>query len=142
MSGITLMIESRFDNLSLVGKAVNKLCTEFFSDKEVWSIELCVVEAVNNVIKHAYHGGENGRVLISLQFFGSEVVMEIKDTGSKIPSEILQEKDGRVFDFDPENRDSLPEGGMGLALIKMSMDEVSYSSHNGTNTLRLVKKAA
>jgi anti-sigma regulatory factor (Ser/Thr protein kinase) len=40
------------------------------------------------------------------------------------------------FEIDPENPS---EGGMGLKIIKLFMDGVSYQSTNGVNHLTLVK---
>jgi anti-sigma regulatory factor (Ser/Thr protein kinase) len=33
----------------------------------------------------------------------------------------------------------VPEGGMGIEIIRQAMDEASYSTNSGTNCLRLTK---
>jgi len=140
MSRITLMIESCHDNSSLVGMTVNKLCSEVFPEGDVWSIELSVIEAINNAIKHAYKGHPDGIITVVIEFKDNAVFIDIKDRGQTIPQEILENLDvDKVFDFDTDQPCCFPECGMGLALMKESMDRVDYQSSNGINTLRLVK---
>ena len=58
---IKFTIESKLENVPLIGMSVSKLCSLIhLSDIETYQIELCVVEAVTNSIKHAY-GLETGR---------------------------------------------------------------------------------
>ncbi len=42
--------------------------------------------------------------------------------------------------FDPTDLAALPEGGMGLALVKSAFHEVRYGSREGTNRLQLVRR--
>jgi len=143
MSRITLMIDSCHDNSSLVGMTVNKLCSERFPEKDVWSIELSVIEAINNAIKHAYGGDPNGVITIVIEFKDDAVFIDIQDKGRSIPKGILENLDvDSVFNFESDQPQCFPECGMGLALMKESMDRVDYQSSNGINTLRLVKNMA
>ena len=52
---VKLIIESDLDDVPLVGIAVNRFCSyAAFSETDAFNIELCVIEAVTNSIKHAY----------------------------------------------------------------------------------------
>ena len=54
---ITLQLDSRLENVSLAGSAVRTVAGEVgFEQEECERLELCVVEALTNVIEHAYHG--------------------------------------------------------------------------------------
>ena len=44
-----------------------------------------------------------------------------------------------VFAFDPSDLKSVPEGGMGLELMRQTMDQATYSTEGGTNCLRLTR---
>jgi serine/threonine-protein kinase RsbW len=67
------------------------------------------------------------------------VTVRILDRGRAVPPEALGGAGRGRFDFDPENLDGVPAGGMGLSLISMLMDEVNYDSRDGQNVLSLVR---
>lgn len=55
-----MIIDSDVSDVFLIGLSVNRICLEIpVSEIEAYQIEVCVVEAVNNTIKHAY-GNEKG----------------------------------------------------------------------------------
>lgn len=140
MPRITLIINSELENVGLVGRTVNKLCSDLFQETEIWNIELGVVEAVTNVIKHSYSKKPNGMVKIMMQFEEETVQIVIQDSGEPLDKNRVDLTGGKVIDFDPKDRKSLPEGGMGLFLINQSVDKINYLSENGVNTLTLLKK--
>jgi serine/threonine-protein kinase RsbW len=90
------------------------------------------------VIKHGYEGkpGKDVGVLVSLQ--KDRVTIEVVDRALPIEAAVF-ERSSDPFAFDETNLDDVPEGGMGLALIRMSMDEVEYMSRDGENRLRMTK---
>ena len=45
-----------------------------------------------------------------------------------------------VLEFDPNDIDGLPEGGMGLFIIEQLMDNNQYTVEGNKNTFTLVKK--
>jgi serine/threonine-protein kinase RsbW len=139
-SSISLMIDSDLDKVAHIASAVRGVCASLLSTDDADAIELSVVEAINNVIKHGYHGqpGKDVQVLVSLQ--PDRVVIEVLDRASPMQSDLLDQATEDRFAFDETNLDEVPEGGMGLALIRMNMDEVEYSSAGGENRLRMVKK--
>ncbi len=140
MPCITLIINSELENVGLVGRTVNKLCSDLFLETEIWNIELGVVEAVTNVIKHSYSKKPNGTVKIMMQFEEEIVQIMIQDSGEPLDTNRVDLTGRNVIDFDPKDKKNLPEGGMGLFLINQSMDHINYLSENGVNTLTLLKK--
>jgi serine/threonine-protein kinase RsbW len=53
---IRLTVGSRLEEVFLVGLAVRGICAyTSLTDEETYQMEFCVVEAVNNAIKHSYH---------------------------------------------------------------------------------------
>ncbi|MEO8128771.1 MAG: ATP-binding protein, partial [Bryobacteraceae bacterium] len=108
---------------------------------EAASLELCTVEAVTNAIKHAYGDTPGHEVSIELLLNNERLDVAVFDQGQSIPKEHLAKlsESSRVFEFDPSDLGAIPEGGMGLEIIRQEMDEVSYSTDNGTNCLRMTK---
>lgn len=138
-----LIIDSKLKNVALVGKAVNELCSSVrMHDVEAFQIELCVVEAVTNSIKHAYGLKSGQQVEVVLTIGSDELFVNIFDTGTPMDPRLLEKK--RVFSslFDAGDLASTPEGGRGLAIIKEIMDNVTYTSKEGRNCLAMTKKLA
>jgi serine/threonine-protein kinase RsbW len=132
---IKLTIDSRLENIGLVGLAVQALCSYLvFSKVEAYKIQLCVVEAVTNVVKHAYRTqpGHDATVVISLH--PERISFQVLDTG-----ETMQPMSRDPVEFDPANLATLPERGMGLYIIQTVMDEVDYQTADGINILTMTK---
>ena len=142
VSSISLSIDSDLDKVSLLARAVRSLCEDLLSPEEQDAVELSLVEAINNVIKHGYHGkpGKDVQVAVALQ--PDRVVVEIIDHAPPMPAQVLEKGSGDPFAFDETDLADIPEGGMGLALIRMNMDEVEYHSSETENRLRMVKRIA
>ncbi len=134
---IKLAIDSDLGAVPLIGVTVNALCASVLPENEMpKQIELCVVEAVNNSIKHAY-GGVSGRdVEVIVEFAGDKIVFQVCDSGKPMkprPAEATGPK------FDPGKLETFPEGGMGLFIIRNTMDAVSYKTLSDRNVLTMTK---
>ncbi len=132
---INLTIDSKETDVSLAGLAIRGICTNTpFSETDVYQIELSVVEAVTNIIKHAYNGEAGKSIDINLTLCSGHINFKIYDTGNSF------ELKGKP-EIDPHNTDieTLPESGMGLFIIHAVMDEVRYETCNGKNILTLSK---
>ena len=126
-----LSIASRLSDVALLGHAVRGVCACSPLDEEAYSeMEICVVEAVNNAITHAYRREDGNKVETAITLHHDRIAFEITDNGRAI-----EEFAPRTLEFDPEIISSIPENGMGLFIIETIMDEVSYRSENGRNTL-------
>jgi len=126
-----LCIESRLSDVALVGYAVRGVCACSPLKAEAYGeMEVCVVEAVNNAITHAYRRQDGFKVETSITVHHDRISFEISDSGKSI-----EDYAPRSLEFDPEVIGSIPENGMGLFIIETIMDEVSYSSREGKNTL-------
>lgn len=115
MSEIKLDIDSKLENVKLVGMAVNRLCCLELSQAGCDEVELAVVEAVNNCIMHAYNKQPGNSVEVKFKIETQNILIEIMDSGSPIDASLKNEL-GAAFSFNPENIDALPEGGMGGVL--------------------------
>ena len=142
MSRLRIELESDLSGVFVVSAIVRSVCEHVGVDSTDASyLELCAVEAVTNAIKHAYGGEANGTVCLDISYSRDQLQMQVRDQGMSMPEEDrrrLQVGSG-VFDFDPNDLDSIPESGMGLEIIRRTMDEASYSTEDGTNCLTLTK---
>ena len=142
MSGrrITLAITSDLQNVSLVGQAVERLCSLIpLSDIESHQIALCVVEAVNNAILHAYHNETEHEVEVIFWHYPDHLILQICDTGRAMDPKHLEPQTASPLDFDPSRLTSIPEKGLGLAIIRETMDKVTYTASEGKNVLTLTR---
>ncbi len=137
----TYSIESDFEEVSCLGQLIHKLAAIAGMDEvDSARVELGVVEALNNVIEHAYQLQPKHKIKVIFESSNSYVVIHIIDTGSAMEQSLFSSKDNQSEVNEYIELEEIPEGGWGLSLIKSIMDEVSYKSENGINHLTLLKK--
>lgn len=135
------MVEGKFtltSDYDLVGgtsASINDFLFRNGIEKHICNaVDICLTEALNNVIKHAYKGEKEKPIDVIVAKDSKLLEVQIVDEGSS--RESLEIKD---LDFDPEDINNLPEGGMGLYIMKQLMDEIDYYSLNGKNFFTLRK---
>ncbi|TNC66576.1 ATP-binding protein [Rubellimicrobium roseum] len=133
------ILEGGLADLTPVALAVRALAEPALGEEGAGDVELALVEAVTNVIRHGY-GPEGGPIRVEASVAPTELVLRLFDWGRPIPGEALAAAGLSRFDFDPADLDALPAGGMGLSIIAAVMDEVSYRSDEGQNVLTLLRR--
>lgn len=99
-------------------------------------VELAVVETLTNAIKHGkVHQRDKTDILITLRRDACDVVVDIFDQAPLVPPGTFDRIGADTLEIDPDNLVGLMENGRGLALILLSMDEVSL--HADKNLFRL-----
>lgn len=139
---VCLTIDSKLDELFIISVLIRGICDHLHTNAtQKYSLELCAVEAVTNVIKHAYRGIAGHQVSLDISYSPDRIDLQVCDEGLSMPQDQIDRlaNGSPVFDFDPQCLLAIPEGGMGLALMRHEMDEISYSAQNGGNRLRLTK---
>jgi serine/threonine-protein kinase RsbW len=88
-----------------------------------------VVEAINNVIEHAYEG-EGGRpILVEAECEASSLIVTLRDRGRPMPQPLPS------GDLPDQNA----ERGRGWGIIRSVFPEVDYQRVDGENQLRLAR---
>ncbi len=130
---IHLSVEADFPSVRLLAAACHGVLAEWgLSEDRRSLLELAVVEAATNVVRHAY-GGRGGRVEVELTREGSEIALSVLDTGVSFdPTRVPPPREP-----DPRDPATWPEGGMGLPIIRAACDELRYLSEAGRNRLTL-----
>ena len=134
---ITLTIDSRLDSVALVGVAARRICDEAgFSPTDAAVIELCIVEAVSNSVRHAYRGEAGHSITTQMILTDDALEVRVVDQGSPVP---VAKRTPPYIDFDPDDPDTIPESGRGTFLIHEIMDRVEYLKEGTANVLLMTK---
>ena len=135
---IELWIDSRLDNIDLLGAAVSGIASSLgFDDGGRYNLELCLIEAVSNSIRHAYHGTPGHPVRVRIAVDADRIEMRVADQGTPIPEE---RRAPPSLEVEPAELDAISEGGRGIFLMHALMDEVSFGSEDGWNFVTLTKR--
>jgi anti-sigma regulatory factor (Ser/Thr protein kinase) len=105
-----------------------------FDEAAAQGILLAVTEAVTNVIRHAYGGATDRPIDLEVHAEAGRLRMDLEDYGEFVdPSHIASRPLGDVR-----------PGGLGVHLIKSTMDRVDYreNEHGGTTLTMLVHAPA
>ncbi|MFO0756876.1 MAG: ATP-binding protein [Byssovorax sp.] len=137
----TFAIDSDLGRVAALAGEVSEACRSMhIAAADAILVEICVVEAVNNAIEHAYREEPGHRVFVDLALDGERVTLEVRDRGARLCESKLAS--ARCADPTIEPLDSLPERGMGLAIMKEAMERVAYTCAGGINTLSLSRRVA
>ncbi len=137
---VWVLDRSSLADIGPISEVVRSLAEPELGAEGAGDVELALVEAATNVVRHGY-GPEGGPIRIEALAESRGILVRISDWGRPIPGEALASAGLNRFDFDPTNLLDIPEGGMGLALIASIMDEVTYRSDQGQNILTLLRRA-
>lgn len=133
---IKFMIASKIDHIALLSKAIRAVCNTVVNDEIfLYNVELCMNEAITNVINHAYHRQPGNIVEAQLTLNDHHVSIQILDSGIKSPLPMPKKE----LDYNLNDLNTLHESGMGLFLIHQLMDEVSFGEQEGKNVLTMKK---
>jgi serine/threonine-protein kinase RsbW len=131
---INLTIDSQFQHVFLVGRAVQRICSSIpLSEQLAYEMELAVVEAVNNSIEHACDTQPGHPITVRMTLSADRITFVVSDTGRSVES--LPE----MPELDPTDPSHPPQRGRGLQIIRAVMDDVAYSTHDGSNSLTMIK---
>ena len=129
-----LVIDALTDNLPQVLSFVDaELETADCSMKLQMQIEIAVEEIFVNIAHYAY-APETGTAVVSIDISDGSAVITFEDSG--VPYDPLAKPDPDVS-LAAEERSI---GGLGIFMVKKSMDDVKYEYNNGKNILTLVKR--
>lgn len=131
--------EATFEEVGRVCSEIHALALEQQGDEWAMLVDLGLTEALTNVIRHGYGPERRGRVTLTCLEAAAQWQLTLSDCGTSIPQALLRQGDASVFDFDPDDLQNIPEGGMGLALIRSCFDSVDYQVHQDCNRLLLTK---
>lgn len=129
-----LVIEARVENLAQVLAFVDELLESVSCPRRSrLQIDIAVEEIFVNIARYAYAPETGYAVLRGETGDGPSVTLTFLDRG--MPYDPLARKDPDVT-LPAEEREI---GGLGVFMVKKTMDEVSYAYENGQNILTIKK---
>jgi Anti-sigma regulatory factor (Ser/Thr protein kinase) len=132
---IRLSIDSRLEQVRVLSGALRGIGKELeLSDDQLGQLELMMVEAVNNVIEHAYEMRGGNDVRVRVEYTPEVINLVISDSGRTMPDTLHSEARDMP---DPE---ALPEGGWGMGLIHLLADSIRYIRDAKGNHLHVSKQ--
>lgn len=135
MSTHSLVIPAKMHRVAELCDLVSQAAQEAgFDSKSVYSCELAVGEACENIIKHGYQGESKGNLDLTIRVEPGKIALTIEDTAPAFnPASAPQDQT-----WDEEDP---PIGGLGLIIMHRAMDNVRYARHGNRNILRMQKAA-
>ena len=112
-------------SVALAREQIRAFASPWFSDSDLYDVEITVGEAMANSIEH----GEATQVELNCSFDGNVLVIDLQD-------------DGRGFAPKVENGQQQPRSlnrGHGISIMRASMDTVEFSDRG--RRLRLTKRS-
>ena len=98
-------------------------------------IEIALAEALTNIVKHGYNYEKNHKIELLLYKTDSDITLKITDYSPEVKLDF-----NKKLEYDPEDTKSLPEGGMGLYLMKNCMTSLNLERIEHKNILTMIKK--
>ncbi len=128
-----LVVPASKEQLTVISDFIEDLMTRAgFDLQKIFEVQLALEEACTNIVMYAYPR-EGGSISIDAKVNDDCLELAITDSGK--PFNPLA-SDTSISTAGVEQR---PIGGLGIPLIRASVDDLSYESRDGKNILRLVK---
>jgi serine/threonine-protein kinase RsbW len=140
-SRLNFEIESRLEAVPLLGQVALLLSTAAgFPPLEGSQLEVCVVEAVNNSILHAYRGDPSRRVELEVNLSSDRLIFDVWDSGTPGDPEKINADHRGDLEVPLDAVDGMAESGRGLGIIQEIMDSSEYTPGKERNRFRMIKR--
>lgn len=129
-----LTVDAKTENVEKITQYANEILEEAGCPMKVqFQIDIAIDEVFSNIALYAYQGKEGGTADFDIKVEKSTVTLVFSDSG--IPYNPLENDEPDVT----LSADDRKIGGLGIYMVRKSMDKVLYSFDNGHNVLTLVK---
>ena len=134
----SITVEAKIENVDKVTEFVNEVLEEKEGPLKVqMQLDVAIDEIFGNIAYYAYgKGSGNATIQIEMEDNPPKITLTFIDQG--IPYNPLESKDPDIT-LDIEDREI---GGLGIFLVKKTMDELSYEYVDGQNILTMKKELA
>ena len=130
-----LILHNKTEEISKLSPFIEEIAEEYGIDAATaFNLNLCVEEAVSNVINYAYPADEDHTLSVSVEVTKERITTSVTDEG------MLFDPVNEAPQVDVEqSAEERPVGGLGIFLIRNIMDEVSYKRELDRNILTMIK---
>lgn len=133
----TIWIKRDLAEVGAAAEAVKGWAAEVLNQEQSEAIELALTEALTNAIRHGTAESAT-KIGVHVETGAEGIAVEIADSSPPMPQHLLDEAGADKIAFDPADLEAISEGGRGLSLIVLMMDEVAYVRVNGQVRLRML----
>ena len=131
-----ITVKATIENLPAVTAFVDELLEENDCGMRAqMQLNIAIDELFSNIAHYAYPGGE-GEVTIDASFDEPRRMVALTFTDTGIPYNPLKRKDPDIT-LSAEERQI---GGLGIMMVRKTMDGMTYEYSNGHNILTISKK--
>ena len=132
----TITTEAKIENIEQITEFVDRELEERGCPaKQQIRIRTAIDEIVSNIARYAY-APDTGNVTVQFNYDESDRSVLLTFTDEGVPFDPLQQEDPDTT-LPAEEREI---GGLGIFLVRKTMDEVGYVREDGKNILRIRKK--
>lgn len=127
---------AREDQLESVQKFVMEQLSAYQCPDNIrFQLEVAAEEIFVNIVKYAYQPGREGEAVVRCSVEENPLSLTIQFMDGGIPFNPLEKEDADIT-LSAEDR---PIGGLGILMVKKSMDAVNYEYKDGKNILTIKK---
>lgn len=131
VADLSCSCEATFEGVRLLAEQLREWCEQAGLPADArMDLELALVEAANNVVRHGYADAGTGKLHFEMRKVAGGVELSLTDQGRPIPA-------ARLCSIHSPALDS--ESGRGLALIAACTDRLDYTEGQNSNRLVLFK---
>ena len=132
---LEIWIKNELSELNRIRKPLELFYTRHkFSSSMSFSIDLVIEELLSNIIYYAYQDQKEHEILLLLRIKQGELILRIEDDGKAFnPLNVRAPKL-------TQNVEERPIGGLGIALLKKTVDDIAYHYRDNKNCIIIKKK--
>lgn len=131
---VIIRINNEISEIAKVSQIFNNFSTQHqFSKKISHAFDLAIDEILNNIITYGYKDKNEHKIDIDIHLSGTQLILKIEDDGHEFNPLDISEAD---TESSIEDR---PIGGLGIHLIRKTMDDIHYKYENNKNCLTIKK---
>ena len=130
-----MTVPATIENIPAVTEFVERQLEELnCSESAQVQIDIAIDELFSNIAKYAYDT-EEGYATVRVEVLEDPMAVVITFIDEGVPYDPLDQEDPDIT-LSAEDREI---GGLGLYMVKKSMDEISYEYDDGRNILKIKK---
>lgn len=132
----SLEIGSTLDEVRRAAAWMREAMQDRLDEETAGDLELAMVEALTNIVRHAYPDGARQPIWIAIDYAPGKLDLVLRDRGQALPDGLLE---ARALPPSPDELalEDLPESGQGLLMIQGCVDQVAYVRDGDFNQMTL-----
>ncbi len=132
----SMRLDTLMENLDVLTRFVDsELEAAGCPDRVQYQIDIVLDEIFSNIVTYAYPN-ERGTAVVQVEFAEAPSAVRITFQDSGVPFNPLETAEPDIT----KSAEERSIGGLGIYIVKKTMDEVIYSRENGKNILTIEKR--